>query len=76
MYFMGVSYICFVYHILVYGEAEAKCREYAATKGVGTFAKPQNHPFFTKLGTVLKRTLEKCDRENGMMYAWIFMHFH
>ncbi|KAH9507239.1 hypothetical protein Btru_056699 [Bulinus truncatus] len=52
----------------LYGKAEMLCKEYATTKGVGTVAKPQNHLFFRKLGTVIKRTLEKCDRENGLIY--------
>ncbi|KAH9519354.1 hypothetical protein Btru_075319 [Bulinus truncatus] len=52
----------------LYGKAEVLCKEYATTKGVGTVAKPQNHLFFRKLGTVIKRTLEKCDRENGLIY--------
>lgn len=51
----------------VYEKAERLCQEYAAAKGAGTTAKPQNHLFFRKLGPVVKRTLEKCDRENGLM---------
>lgn len=50
-----------------YEKSEALCREYASAKGLGTFARPANHLFFRKLGPVLKRTLEKCERENGMM---------
>ena len=58
-----------LYHlyILGYEKSEALCREYASAKGLGTFARPANHLFFRKLGPVLKRTLEKCERENGMM---------
>ena len=51
----------------VYEKSELQCKEYAATKGAGTTARPQNHLFFRKLGPVVKRTLEKCDRENGLM---------
>lgn len=51
-----------------YEKSEALCREYASAKGLGTFARPANHLFFRKLGPVLKRTLEKCERENGMIY--------
>lgn len=55
------------YIFVVYGEAEKKCAEYASAKGPGTTARPGNHLFFRKFGPVIKRTLEKCDRENGMM---------
>ena len=51
----------------VYEKAETLCKEYASAKGLGTFARPANHLFFRKFGPILKRTLEKCDRENGMM---------
>ncbi|KAK3093899.1 hypothetical protein FSP39_021601 [Pinctada imbricata] len=51
-----------------YKNAEDLCKEYAITKGQGTFARPANHIFFRRLGPVLKRTLEKCERENGMIY--------
>ena len=47
----------------MYQKAEALCKEYATTKGQGTFARPANHIFFKRLGPVLKRTLEKCERE-------------
>ncbi|GFO04075.1 Bro1 domain-containing protein brox-like [Plakobranchus ocellatus] len=52
----------------LYGSAELLCREYGQSKGAGTTAKPQNHLFFRKLGPVVKRTLEKCERENGLIY--------
>ena len=52
----------------LYGQSENLCRDYATAKGAGTTAKPQNHIFFRKLGPVVKRTLEKCERENGMIY--------
>ncbi|RUS79632.1 hypothetical protein EGW08_012601 [Elysia chlorotica] len=52
----------------LYGKAEQLCKEYGQSKGAGTTARPQNHLFFRKLGPVVKRTLEKCDRENGLIY--------
>ena len=42
-------------------------KEYAKTKGPGTQAKPDQHQFFKRLATIIKITLEKCERENGMM---------
>lgn len=52
----------------LYGKAEALCKEYGQTKGPGTTAKPSGHLFFRKLGTQVKNTLEKCQRENGFIY--------
>ncbi|KAH0622679.1 hypothetical protein JD844_025186 [Phrynosoma platyrhinos] len=50
-------------------EAEKSlCKEYGETKGPGTTAKPSGHLFFRKLGTLVKNTLEKCQRENGFIY--------
>ena len=43
-------------------------KEYSKTKGPGTQAKPDQHQFFRRLATLIKRTLEKCERENGMIY--------
>lgn len=54
--------------VKLYEKAEQLCKEYASAKGLGTFARPLNHIFFRKFGPILKRTLEKCDRENGMIY--------
>lgn len=54
--------------VKLYEKAETLCKEYASAKGLGTFARPANHLFFRKFGPILKRTLEKCDRENGMIY--------
>lgn len=51
----------------MYAKAELLCKEYAQAKGVGTTARPQNHLFFRKLGPIVKRTLDKCERENGLM---------
>ncbi|XP_040207337.1 BRO1 domain-containing protein BROX isoform X2 [Rana temporaria] len=52
----------------LYGKAEALCKDYGQTKGPGTTAKPSGHVFFRKLGTQVKNTLEKCQRENGFIY--------
>lgn len=54
--------------VKMYDKADQLCRDYASAKGAGTTARPQNHLFFRKLGPVVKRTLEKCDRENGLIY--------
>lgn len=63
-------WLCFSYTQLLlteYEKSERMSKEYASTKGAGTSAKPHEHLFFRKLGPVLKRTLEKCVRENGFM---------
>jgi hypothetical protein len=51
-----------------YVAATKQCKEYVALKGPGISAKPENHLFFRKLGPVIKRTLEKCERENGFIF--------
>ncbi|MCI4395858.1 hypothetical protein PGIGA_G00196920 [Pangasianodon gigas] len=51
-----------------YVRAEALCKEYRQTKGPGSTAKPSEQLFFTKLGGLIKNTLEKCQRENGFIY--------
>ncbi|XP_037089251.1 BRO1 domain-containing protein BROX-like isoform X2 [Pollicipes pollicipes] len=51
-----------------YTEAGELCKEYADAKGVGAKVKPEKHLFFRKLGPILNRTLEKCERENGFIY--------
>ncbi len=48
-------------------ETEKLCKLYANTKGVGTQAIPERHQFFKNLASIIARTAEKCDRENGMM---------
>lgn len=52
----------------LYTEAEALCKEYGETKGPGPTAKPSGHLFFRKLGSLVKNTLDKCQRENGFIY--------
>ncbi|XP_006625989.2 BRO1 domain-containing protein BROX [Lepisosteus oculatus] len=51
-----------------YTKAESLCKEYRQTKGPGSTAKPSEQLFFTKLGGLIKNTLEKCERENGFIY--------
>lgn len=51
-----------------YNEAVLLAREYAKTKGPGTKAKPEQHPFFRRLLPIVDRTLAKCERENGFIY--------
>ena len=50
-----------------YQEACELAKEYAKSKGVGTQAKPDQHKFFRRLAPIVNRTLEKCERENGLM---------
>ena len=50
-----------------YEEAGQLCKDYSNTKGPGTQAKPEKHQFFRRLAPIVTRTLEKCERENGMM---------
>ena len=55
------------FSILDYKEALNLAKEYAKVKGPGTQAKPEQHPFFKRLAPIVRRTLEKCERENGLM---------
>ncbi len=55
--------------VSVYSRAEALCKEYRQMKGPGSTAKPSEQLFFKKLGTFIKNTLEKCQRENGFMWV-------
>lgn len=57
----------FIIFYIGYVAATKQCKEYVALKGPGISAKPENHLFFRRLGPVIKRTLEKCERENGFM---------
>lgn len=51
-----------------YQEACELAKEYAKSRGVGTQAKPDQHKFFRRLAPIVNRTLEKCERENGLIY--------
>ncbi|KAK2162932.1 hypothetical protein LSH36_89g03014 [Paralvinella palmiformis] len=51
-----------------YEKAWKNGKEYTSIKGPGSNAKPHEHLFFRKLGPIVKRTLDKCVRENGFIY--------
>ncbi|XP_055926236.1 BRO1 domain-containing protein BROX-like [Argiope bruennichi] len=51
-----------------YATANKLSKEYVTLKGPGVSAKPDNHLFFRKLGPIIKRILEKCERENGFIF--------
>lgn len=53
-------------------KSEQLCAEYGKAKGAGANAKPEAHLFFRQLKPIVKRTLEKCERENGFMYVVTF----
>lgn len=61
----SVIYFCVCFS--GYVSAIKQSKEYVNLKGPGISAKPENHLFFRKLGPIIKRTLEKCERENGFM---------
>jgi hypothetical protein len=42
-------------------------KDYAKSKGPGVKAKPEQHAFFRKFAATMQRTLDKCERENGLM---------
>ncbi len=53
-----------------YELAQGYAGEYAKAKGSssgGTHARPEQHAFFWRLGPLIQRTLDKCERENGLM---------
>ena len=54
---------------LVSEKAIKLCERYAHTKGAGTIARPERHPFFQKLAPMIKLHLDKSSRENGFMYV-------
>ena len=56
-----------------YESAVAVCADYEKAKGPGKSAKPQEHLFFRKLLPLLRRTRDKCVRENGLMYAALIL---
>ncbi|XP_064484216.1 BRO1 domain-containing protein BROX-like [Ornithodoros turicata] len=51
-----------------YGDAQQIIKQYSTMKGLGTIAKMDQHLFFRKLAPLVKRTLEKCERENGFIF--------
>lgn len=52
----------------LYSQAETLSEQYASTKGAGVSVRPEQHPFFRRLRPVVKRILEKVERENGFIY--------
>ena len=48
-------------------QATKMCDKYGRTKGAGTIAHPERHPFFQKLAPMVKLHLDKSERENGFM---------
>ncbi|PFX18564.1 BRO1 domain-containing protein BROX-like [Stylophora pistillata] len=52
----------------LYKKAEAISHEYSSTNGPGTTARPWQHPFFLKLGPIIRKKLEKANHENGFIY--------
>ena len=58
--------------LAVYAEVEKLCVRYSRTKGPGTIARPERHPFFQKLGPMVKSSLEKSTRENGFMSVPVY----
>ncbi|XP_064402696.1 BRO1 domain-containing protein BROX-like [Halichondria panicea] len=49
-------------------QASKMCDRYNRTKGAGTIAHPERHPFFQKLAPMVKLHLDKSERENGFIY--------
>lgn len=59
------------------------CKEYAKAKGFGISSRLDQHPVFYRLMTICKRTKEKCERENVLIFHQkvpaegdIFFHFN
>uniref|UniRef100_A0A914WKG6 BRO1 domain-containing protein n=1 Tax=Plectus sambesii TaxID=2011161 RepID=A0A914WKG6_9BILA len=48
--------------------AEQFCKEYAKAQGPGLTAKPEQHLFFRRINPILKRHMDKAERENGFIY--------
>ncbi|XP_013419651.1 BRO1 domain-containing protein BROX [Lingula anatina] len=64
----GEAIRCLRESVKEYEKAGALAKEYKQAKGPGTTARPEEHLFFRRLGPIVKRTLEKCERENGFIY--------
>lgn len=65
--YMIICYLHFHFPCPVSDRASKLCDQYARTKGAGTIARPERHPFFQKLGPMVKLHLDKSERENGFM---------
>lgn len=48
-------------------KATTLCQEYGKIKGPAHRVKPDQHTVFKRLAPVVKLTLDKCNRENGLM---------
>ncbi|XP_064600582.1 BRO1 domain-containing protein BROX-like [Liolophura sinensis] len=64
----GEAIRCLQESVKLYDQASRLAQEYGTQKGPGTSARPLNHIFFRRLRPIVKRTLEKCERENGLIY--------
>uniref|UniRef100_A0AC35UFQ8 BRO1 domain-containing protein n=1 Tax=Rhabditophanes sp. KR3021 TaxID=114890 RepID=A0AC35UFQ8_9BILA len=64
----GVAIACCKVAITHYDNAADLCDKYPIASGVGIIAKIKNHLFFRKMVPILKRHLEKAERENGFIY--------
>ncbi|KAG7198220.1 hypothetical protein KM043_005627 [Ampulex compressa] len=49
-------------------KAKALCQEYGRTNGPAPRVKPDQHAVFKRLAPIVKLTLDKCNRENGLIY--------
>ncbi|KAM0729734.1 BRO1 domain-containing protein BROX [Formica fusca] len=49
-------------------KAKALCQEYGKTHGPAPRVKPDQHAVFKRLAPIVKLTLDKCNRENGLIY--------
>lgn len=49
-------------------KAKTLCQEYGKMNGPAPRVKPDQHAVFRRLAPLVQRTLEKCERENGLMY--------
>lgn len=48
-------------------KAKTLCQEYGKITGPAPRVKPDQHAVFIRLAPLVKRTLEKCERENSLM---------
>lgn len=49
-------------------KAKMLCQEYGKTHGPAPRVKPDQHLVFRRLAPIVKLTLDKCNRENGLIY--------
>lgn len=48
-------------------KAKTLCQEYGKINGPAPRVKPDQHAVFKRLTPIVKLTLDKCNRENGLM---------